>query len=156
MTIIPQKFVAVIAGAFLLAGPLRGASDREKALVTRYVTVMVHSLKDLDAEKLVKFRQEPMILGGIGYYYYRVSDPEFAELLRGFSATLLLQCGTTLEAEFPLFKKNFTAPRSENDAAKVLEFWGFDTETARMIVADARADNLKEFKVWMEVASKKK
>ena len=156
MIIIARNLIAVIAGAFLFSGLLQGATDREKALVTRYVTVMVHSVKDLDAERLAKFRQEPMILGGIAYYYYRESDPEFAELLRGFAATLLRQTGTTLEAEFPVFEKNFTAQQNEEDAARILAFWGFDTETARKIVRDARADRLKVFKVWMEAASKEK
>ena len=156
MTINAQKLFAIITSAFLFSGPLQGATDREKALVTRYVTVMVHSLKDLDDEKRAKFRQEPMILSCIAFYYYRESDPEFAELLRGFAGTLLRQSGTTLEAEFPVFEKNLTAPRGEKDAITQLEFWGFDTEMARTIVKDARADQLKSYKVWMEAAPKQK
>ena len=150
-----QKFVAIVTSALLFSGPLQGATDREKALVTRYVTVMVHSLKDLDDEKRPKFRQEPMILGCIAFYYYRESDPKFAEQLRGFAGTLLRQSGTTLEAEFPVFEKNFTAPQGEKDAITQLELWGFDTEMARTIVKDARADRLKAYKLWMEAPKQK-
>jgi len=155
MTLNTQKLVAIVTCAFILPGPLQSATDREKALVTRYVTVMVHSLKDLDDEKRAKFRQEPLILGCIAFYYYRESDPEFAEQLRGFAGTLLRQSGTTLETEFPLFEKNFTAPRGEKEAIIQLEFWGFDTEMARTIVKDARADQLKAYKVWMEAPKQK-
>ncbi|HSP43720.1 MAG TPA: hypothetical protein VLO11_12670 [Luteolibacter sp.] len=124
--------------------------------MNRYVTVMVHSLEHIDDEMHVKFRQEPMILGCIAYYYYRESDPEFAELLRGLAWSLIRKSETTFEAEFPVFEKNFTAPKSEDDAITILYLWGFDEKTARTIVADARADRLKKFKNWMEAASVKK
>jgi hypothetical protein len=118
--------------------------------------MMLHSFEEVDDEKRAKFRQEPMVLGCIAFYYYRESDPEFAEKLRGLASSLLRQSGTTLEVEFPVFQKNFIAPKSEQDALTVLEFWGFGTEMARTVVADARADGMKGFKGWMEAASKKK
>jgi hypothetical protein len=134
---------------------LQGATDRENALVTRYVTLMLHSFEEVDDGKRAKFRQEPMVLGCIAYYFYRESDPEFAEKLRGLAASLLRQSGTTLEVEFPVFQRNFIAPKGEKDALTVLEFWGFGTEMARTVVADARLDGMKGFKEWLEAASKK-
>jgi hypothetical protein len=151
-----MKFFSIVTSSFLLAGPLHGATDRENALVTRYVTMMLHSFEEVDDEKRAKFRQEPMVLACIAFYYYRESDPEFAEKLRGLASSLLRQSGTTLEVEFPVFQRNFIAPKSEKDALTVLEFWGFGTEMARTVVADARADGMKDFKSWMEAASKKK
>lgn len=60
-----------------------------------------------------------------------------------------------MEADLPVFEKNFTAPRGEKDAITQLELWGFDTEMARIIVKDARADRLKAYKVWMEAPKQK-
>ncbi len=97
-----------------------------------------------------------MVLGCIAFYYYRESDPEFAEKLRGLASSLLRQSGTTLEVEFQVFEKNFIAPKSEKDALSVLAFWGFGTEVAQKVVADARVDGMKGFKGWMEAASKRK
>lgn len=156
MKINAQKLFSIVSSSFILAGPLQGATDRENALVTRYVTMMLHSFEDVDDEKRAQFRQEPMVLGCIAFYYYRESDPKFAEKLRGLASSLLRQSGTTLEVEFQVFEKNFIAPKSEKDALSVLAFWGFGTEVAQTVVADARADGMKGFKGWMEAASKKK
>ena len=132
----------------VLPGRLNAATDTEKALATRYMTLLLYGIKQSKGEDRAKWMQEPLLMGAVAYYYFKETDSEFAELLRCTARGLLNRGDSSLDGELSKFRKNFTGPATEEDAMTRLRFFGFDDATAKRLLHDARQDGFKSFEAW--------
>jgi hypothetical protein len=55
-----------------------------------------------------------------------------------------------MDQEFTRFRANFADPKKEDEAVTSLMFLGFDAETAKQLVRDARQDGLKSYRLWTD------
>lgn len=137
-----------------LSENMAAETDSEKALATRYMTLLLHGIQQSEGGDREKWMQEPLLMGAVAYYYFKDSDEEFAELLRGTARGLLAQGDSSLDSELPTFRKNFTDPATEEEAMTRLRFFGFDDVTAKRLLRDARQDGLKAFEAWFRAKGK--
>ncbi|MGE9269796.1 MAG: hypothetical protein ACQKBU_03250 [Verrucomicrobiales bacterium] len=151
-----RALVTLGTAAILLAAPACAATDAEKVLLNRYLTQITFALRDAEGDQLSRLQQEAVLIGAIGFYYYKDSDPDFACNLRSLARGFFKQSKTTFAAEFPTFKANFAKPATEEAARQRLLFLGFDAETSKQVQSDARSDGMRAFSEWMQAPPKNK
>lgn len=130
--------------------------DRERALFTRYVTLMNYCLSEKNAPTSEKLRREIVVMALINYYYYKDTDKDFSKIF--IKATVALSrriVGFSFTEEFKAYLTELER-LDANEVQSVLEFVGFDNNLAVQLSKKTKVEQYSDFVDWVENAAKEK